>query len=265
MWKRHWKLAREPFLSGGAPYVPLASHEEAVARLVHTIETGQRLAVVRGEAGLGKSQVLTRALAEARSPSRRVARLSSPSDGAGLLAGLAEGLGVRVPAGSGRSFAWRVLGDAIRLCRWQRLHVVLAIDDCQDLVSSTDRLDLARLVHLDPHPEARLTILQVFQSSEDGESLPVSPWELAVRLAALTRSDAERYLTAKLTAAGRDEPTFTPRALSRLHQRSAGIPRGLDRLASLALMAGAWRGLEIITPDVIEGIAQECAPGPWAL
>jgi hypothetical protein len=39
-----------------------------------------------------------------------------------------------------------------------------------------------------------------------------------------------------------------------------GIPRGLDRLGSLALMAGALRGLEIITPEVVEGAARECTP-----
>ena len=79
-----------------------------------------------------------------------------------------------------------------------------------------------------------------------------------IRLPALTRSEAEQYLAAKLAAAGRDEPTFTPRALNRLHACSLGIPRGLDRLASLALMAGALRGLEIVTPDLIEGVTQEC-------
>ena len=262
MWKRHWKLTRDPFLCGDAPYVPLASHEEAVARLVHTIEAGQRLAIVRAPAGLGKSRVLARALAEVRSPSRRVAPLSSPIDGAGLLAGLAQRLGIRVPAGSGRSTAWRALGDAVRLCRWQRLQVVLAVDDCQVLVDATDRLDLERLVHLDPHPEARLTVVQVFRTPADGEPASATPWELVIRLPALTRSEAERYLAAKLAAVGRDEPTFTPRALSRLHQRSEGIPRGLDRLASLALMAGASRGLEIITPDVVDGVAQECTPSP---
>jgi MSHA biogenesis protein MshM len=79
---------------------------------------------------------------------------------------------------------------------------------------------------------------------------------------ALTRSDAENYLTAKLASAGRDEPTFTPRAIHRLHLISAGNPRGLDRLASLALMAGALRKLEIVTPEIIDGVALECRSDP---
>jgi type II secretory pathway predicted ATPase ExeA len=261
MWKRHWKLWRDPFAGPGTPYVPLSAHEEAVARLVDTVETGQRGAVLRAGDGLGKSVVLARALAETRGPSRRAVLLSGPGDGAGMLASLAEGLGRRVPPGAGRGPCWKALDEAVRLCRWQRLGVVLAVDDCQHLTDPSDRLDLERLTHLDPHPETRLTVLLAFRTVEDDGSSPAAPpWELRVRLPALTRGDAEVYLGVKLAAAGRDVPTFTPRAIQRLHAASGGNPRGLDRLASLALRAGALRGLEIVTPDVIEGVARECTP-----
>jgi type II secretory pathway predicted ATPase ExeA len=236
-------------------------HEEAVARLVDTIETGQRRAVLTAGAGLGKSTVLARALAETRSPVRRSVLVSSSCDGASLLASLAEGLGRRVPLAASRALSWKALGEAVRLCRWQRFRVVLAIDDCQHLVDPVDRLDLARLDHLDIHPESRLTVLQVFRSDEETEpsaAAPSAPWELVIRLPALTRSDAETYLTTKLSFAGRQGLTFTPRAITRLHAASSGNPRTLDRLASLSLMAGALRGLEIVTPDVIEGVAREC-------
>ena len=263
MWTSHWKLSRDPFLGGEPPYVPVPAHAEAVARLVHTIETFQRQAVVRAAAGLGKSVVLARALAESRHPLRRVARAVSPADGtrADRHAGRSGSARASRPAPGARA-AWKALGDAVRLCRWQRLHVVLAVDDAQDLTDTGDRLDLERLAHLDPHPEARLTVLQSLRTTGDGPAPP--PWELAIRLPALTRGEAEQYLTAKLAAAGRDDPTFTPRALNLLHARSGGVPRGLDRLASLALMAGALRGLEIITPDVVEGVALECTPQPAA-
>jgi type II secretory pathway predicted ATPase ExeA len=72
------------------------------------------------------------------------------------------------------------------------------------------------------------------------------------------RSECERYVTTKLAAAGRDDPAFTPRAFHRLHALTEGIPRRLDRLASLALMAGAIRGLEIIPAEVVEGVSTEC-------
>ena len=45
-WIVHWGLNRDPFVERGGPYVPVPGHEEAVARLVHTIEAGHRLAVL---------------------------------------------------------------------------------------------------------------------------------------------------------------------------------------------------------------------------
>lgn len=264
MWKGHWKLRRDPFLDAGSPFVSLPGHEEAVERLVQTIESGQRSAFLRGASGLGKTRVLTQALARARRPTRRLALLTSPPDGARLLGGLAEGLGARVDPTAGRALAWKALADAVRLCRWQRLHVVLAVDDSQDLLEAADRLDLERLIHLDTHPESRLTVIRSARELEDGEASGPA-WGLSIRLAPLTRSESERYLVEKLEAAGRGEPTFTPRAIQRLHTKAGGNPRGLDRLASLALMAGALTGLEIVTPEVVDGASSECVGDPLAV
>ena len=114
------------------------------------------------------------------------------------------------------------MSDAVRLCRWQKFKVVLAIDDCQDLVDSRDQLDLERLAHIDTHAESRLTVIRVYRE-DDSVSFP-RPGESAIRLCPLTRSESESYITTKLAAAGRGEPTFTPRAVQRLLAVSEGIP-----------------------------------------
>jgi type II secretory pathway predicted ATPase ExeA len=137
------------------------------------------------------------------------------------------------------------------------------------LTDRSDRLDLERLEHLDPHPQANVTVLLAYRTGLDDE-LPAihapAPWELVIRIPALTRSDAATYVTAKLAAAGRPEPAFTPRAISRLHAAAAGNPRTLDRLAALALMVGALRRLEIVTPEIVDGVSQEClGPDPIGL
>lgn len=258
MWKRYWKLSCDPFDPRTSPFVPLEAHQEAVARLVETIESGRKLAILQEKEGMGKSRVLAQALREARNPWRRVVRASSPVDGASLFAELAESLGSRAPVGASRGVAWKHLSEALRLCRWQRLQVILAIDDCQDLLDPVDRLDLDRLVHADPHPAARITLIQVFRQTDDDVMRPLDPWSLAIPLPSLMRLECDRYVTTKLAAAGREEPIFTPRAIQKLHVLTEGVPRSLDRLASLALMAGAVRGLEIIPPEVIEGVSGEC-------
>ena len=259
MWLRHWNLTRNPFDDRRVTFVETPKHTEAVSRLVHTIESAGRSARLLAGPGLGKSRVLARAIEATRSPTRRVARANGLTDGADLFATLATGLGSRLVPDAPRSTAWRALAEAARLCRWQGLHVVLAIDDCQGLREGADRLDLDRLDHLDPDPATRLTVLRVGRPSEqtDDPSLGIT-WDLAVRLGPLTRSEAGNYLASKLDDAGRPEPAFTPRALTRLHSLSGGIPRGLDRLATLALMATAVRGLEMVPSEVVEDASREC-------
>lgn len=254
---RDAERSSDPFSERDAPFIPTAIHAEAVARLVHLIESGQRQVKLHAGAGLGKTMVLRRALELVRGPGRRIVQTSGPIDGLDLLTTLAERSGRRLALGASRSDAWRALSDAARLCRLQRLAMVLVVDDAQGLTSPADRLDLDRLAHLDPHPEARLTVLQVGRDP-DADS---EPWSLAIRLAPLTRTETSDYLNARLAAAGRDQPAFTPRAVTLLHALTSGVPRGLDRLASLALIASDARGLEMISPDVIDGVARECVVG----
>ena len=103
-----------------------------------------------------------------------------------------------------------------------------------------------------------MTVLRVRRVSEIDD--PPLLTCVKIRLGPLTRSDLERYVFSKLAAAGRSEPTFTARALNRLHFSSEGVPANIDRLASLSMMAAAHRGLEIVTPDVVDGAAQEYLP-----
>jgi hypothetical protein len=100
--------------------------------------------------------------------------------------------------------------------------------------------------------EARRTESQ--DSADDGDA-----WGLSITLEPLTFSETERYLNDSLAAAGRLEPAFTRRAVVTIHNLSAGVPRAIGRLSSLALRAGALHGLEIIPHDVVEAVADEYA------
>jgi type II secretory pathway predicted ATPase ExeA len=66
-------------------------------------------------------------------------------------------------------------------------------------------------------------------------------------------------LVAKLEYAGNPDRIFTPRALTRLHALSRGVPRKLEQLAVLCLIGGASRGLEVIQADLVDAIAQRDA------
>jgi type II secretory pathway predicted ATPase ExeA len=258
VWYRHWGLSRHPFDDAASPYIPLPSHDEALYRLVYSIEQGQRRAIFRAEAGLGKTTVLKRAIAETRSPQRR-AVLVRPTCGGLTLPGLIAGrLGHPVGRESSPEAAWRAMIRALRIASLQGFQVILAIDGSIEDSVSTMMHDLNALAHAGSDPDAGLTIIQVgrplsgpLPESEEG-------WSLAIALQRLTRSQVDDYLAAKLAAAGCSDRVFTPRAVTRLHGLSGGVPRGLEQLSTMSLLAGAVRGLEVIPPDVVDGVAREC-------
>jgi hypothetical protein len=209
-------------------------------------------------AGLGKTTVLRRALGETRSPRRRFARVNCPPDESLLFALLAERLGERVARDLGRLGSWRILERAIRASSLEGIQVILAVDNCDARCTAETRREIDSLVQLGSTSSARLTIIQLEQSACPGRADPTGPWSLAVDLLPLTRSQAERYLEMKLSAAGCTKPVFAPRAVTRLHGLSCGVPRNLERLAAQSLISGASRGLELIPPELLDGVALEC-------
>lgn len=256
---RHWDLRRDPFLDGEA-YVPLPGHEEAVARLIHAIETPQGPTLLTAGAGLGKTNALRRAIAESRSARRRVALASHPLDGLALWNDLAERLGAPPEPGRDRAAAWRALERAARVRALQGQRVVFAIDGAENLLDESAWPDVERLALIDGGDNAPPALLLTARG--DAAFGSTVPWSLSISLSPLTRSETALYLAAKLKDAGGSEHLFTPRAIVRLHAAARGVPRGLDRLASLSLTAAASRGLEVVSSEVVDRAVQECR-APW--
>jgi type II secretory pathway predicted ATPase ExeA len=238
-----------------SPYVPLPSHDEATARLVFSIERHQRFITLFAEAGLGKTTVMRQVARETRSPLRRIVLVRAPSDGRQLMALLANGLGFPV-AGSGPSTVWKWLARALRAASLEGRHVVFAIDGWDMNPDPATMQDLTALLEIGGPSGTPVSLVRVGRGIDADTDGRDDRGALAIGLERLTRSETEAYLKAKLASAGCRERILTPRAMTRLHSWSEGIPRALEQLAALAMMAGAVQRLEVLTPDVVDGVAR---------
>jgi type II secretory pathway predicted ATPase ExeA len=158
-----------------------------------------------------------------------------------------------------------MLQQAIRICALQGIQVVLAVDDCHNLAESCSKEILERLCRLGEIEAGTVTVLLVDCDGRSEYGFPDRRWALEARVTRLTRSEAESYLTAKLAEAGCTDPLFTPRAVTRLHALADCIPRGLNRLATLSLMAGASKRLEAISLETVEAVAAESHVPPQSI
>ena len=255
----HWGLEQNPFTGRDSTYVSLPSHDEAVARLVYAIESSQPRAILVAPAGSGKSAVLRQAFRQARSPHRRLVSVNDPGNGDLLLAILAERLGRPPGREPSRLIAWRALERSLRVFSLEGVQVVLAIDDCNRTPGAAGSFQVDSLELLGSTLHQRFTVIQLARSMHEHRSEATDPWSFAINLRALTRTQTEHFLTAKLAGVGAAGPLFTPRAITRLHSLSSGIPSKVEHLATDCLVAGAIRGLAIVPPELVDEVARQCS------
>ena len=259
MYQRYWGLAQSPFQTPQAQQQLAASLplREAQARVEFVVARGWPLALVVGPPGSGKSALLAHCARQAARQGLWVASLScAGASEAELLSLITEALKLPEDSDHGRPApGWLDLVRRLRELELESARALLLLDDLDEAQPDAARL-AARLVAM---PACACTL--VVSARPDAlsrlpERLLEHVW-LRIDLAPLSRDETARYVQAALAAAGRPEVVFRDDALRRLHELSGGWPRKIDRLAELALVAGASQQLSQIDADTIDAVHQE--------
>ncbi len=260
----YWGLNGAPFVGGLnlKGFFLSGIHEEALARLDYLVQHRQRIGLLIGPAGTGKSLLLEVFSAQLRRCGQPVVQISvAGAKRSELLWDLLEGLGRMPTPQSPSCLLWQQLFDRFREAWWVGQPVVILFDQMES-VSKEGGETISRLLGCINRPEWTVTVVlagrweilsQLGRSLLDQVDLQmvVEPWELP---------DTQRYVQEALRRAGRSEPIFTAEAVQRLHELSRGIPRQINRLANLALLAGALEGLPQIGPELIEAVYAQLPP-----
>jgi type II secretory pathway predicted ATPase ExeA len=153
---------------------------------------------------------------------------------------------------------WRNLIDRIAENRYQQLDTVVLLDDADR--ATPEVLDhLVRLIQSDRGLPTSL-VLVLASPAENITRIGFRLLDLAelrIDLEPWEESDTGGYLISALAQAGRKTLLFSDAALLRLHELSGGIPRRVNQLAALALVAGAGRQLSKIDVDTIDSVYHE--------
>ena len=212
-----------------------------------------------GEPGTGKSMLLEIVARSLRRAGGQVANVSLTGiDLREFLWLIAAELGLN-PDGRDDVFRlWREILDRLSENRYQQMETVLLLDDAHE--ASREVLEhVARLGQLDHGANSRLTI--VLARRRGGrpalESRLLELAELRIDVEPWEEPDTLGYLTWSLAQAGRKLPTFSDDAMLRLHALSDGIPRRVNQLANLSLVAGAARQVPLIDSEIVASIHHE--------
>lgn len=260
MFEAHFQLTRTPFARDCSREAVFGSqaHQELLRRLVYVAEQ-RRVMLLTGDSGSGKSTAL-RVLAGQLSPTAyQVIYLAdvafSPrSFFAALLAGLQQ----ECPFQMTRAKA--LARSALLQCqRTQHRTPVLLLDEAQSLSPALleevrglcnydfDAYSPFALVLCGTRELARRLALQPFEAL-------VQRIDLRLHLGGMSQEETSQYIRHHLTQAGARAEIFTPEAIQRIHQAAGGIPRRINKLATLALLAACSAGVHTIDDGLVDKV-----------
>jgi type II secretory pathway predicted ATPase ExeA len=253
----HFGLASQPF-ARAVPEAGLVRHRsfaEALVRLSLAVDT-QTPALLTAEPGLGKSTLLG-VFADSidRSKTRLVYTALSSCGPFGLVGQLATRYGVNIR----RSAAQTALAILDELSRSERTEILI-LDEAHRLPdTSLDELRLLNNLDFDRTPP--FALLLVGQSALRERLAEARHASLAQRLAIraslgpLSESESADYLDRRLRAAGARATLFRPAAAGRVFEKTGGVPRLINNLATASLLAAASRGRKHIELQDVDDAA----------
>jgi len=240
----HFDLSQLPFgrAVSEAGLLHHRSFAEALARLSLALST-RTPALFTAEPGLGKSTLLGSLADSLDKTATRLVYTPLCSCGPfGLVGQLAVRYGLR-PKRSASQTAQSFLDELARSGR----NEILILDEAHRLPFTTlDELRLISNLDFDRTPPFALILAgqpPLRESLAQPELASLSQ-RLAIRasLSPLTEQETADYLDRRLRAAGARATIFRPQAVARIFEKTRGVPRIINNLATASLMAAATAG-----------------------
>jgi len=274
MYEQHWGLNRHPFDDHAAVefFCRTPSCQAALLKLRYVIDNRLEAAFLAGETGCGKTylmRILAAELKEQAGPviSMRLPRMTAPE----VLAWLTVELGAdEALLGRGPDSLDLVIHELERALVQQTKngrHPLLIVEDAHLIEDQGVFQALLFLLNLQEpgRIEFSLFVLGTVSLGARLRRMPQLDQRIPVRslLQPLTVDETRDYVAHRLRTAGATNAIFEPEAVSVLHDLANGVPRQINRLGDLSLLVGYAEGMERVTPQMVEAVAEELvAPLP---
>jgi len=268
MYKAFFNLKRNPFELTPDPsfLFPTKRHNEALAALYYGVRRHKGFVVLTGEVGTGKT-LLLRCLLQLLKQSKEVAYaylFNSRLTPVEFLQYIVSDLGLPA-SGKNKSELLLELSNYVVSRGLKKLNTVLIVDEAHHL--SAEILEEVRLLtNLETPQEKLLQILLVGQPELDEKLDSVGLRQLKQRIALrsalepLDPIETHGYIERRLQLAGASSNAatiFPGQTTANVHRHSRGFPRLINTICENALIAAYAQHLRVVTPDMIDEIAED--------
>jgi type II secretory pathway predicted ATPase ExeA len=256
----HWGLQRKPFDNTlDLRFFYLSSqHEEALSRLSYVIESRKEAAVLTGEVGCGKSLLCRTLMHRLSEGNYTVGFIPNPHYSAlEFLQALLHSLGEselpekKLPL----LIAWqKTLEAEVEKGK----HCVAIVDEAHRMSAATLE-EAGLLLNYQLSDRVIFTLILVGQPElndlvEQNQPLDQRVF-LKYHLRPLSLEETAAYMTFRLKQAGMLENVFSSAAIERIAAVTGGIPRRINTLCDLCLLAGYGAGVKRIDADIVSAVA----------
>ncbi len=264
MIEEYWRLTRRAFANTPDPAFVYRSpaFAEGFARLLYdATELRGGLSLITGEIGCGKT-MLAQALADrlADSPCDVIILPYPKVTPSQLLASVARGLGIETPP-RGKLATIEALGARLGAQHRNGRRPVLVVDEAQ-LASPSLLEEIRLLTNFEDRQDKHLHVVLLGQPELRARvrKRPQIDQRVSLRfhIEPMEPADVRGYVEHRLRVAGWTGSTiFSEAAFGALAERSSGVPRRVNTLATQALFVGAMRGLSAIDAELMSDVADD--------
>jgi general secretion pathway protein A len=263
MYEGYWGLKEKPFQNTPDPrflyYSP--QHEESLARLVYSVEEQMGAAMLTGEYGSGKT-VMAQALLDKLSVDKyKIALITNPQlTYIELLMAIATSLGAKNLPMKKTEILTNVLVDALNNILLNNVkngkETVIIIDEAHiiDDIKTFDELRL--LLNFQLRDRFLLTLLLLGQPELKEKIDQVKQFEQRIgvkcHLGPLNLEDTKKYIIHRLRVAGSSKPIFSDESMDLINDRSGGLPRLINRVCHMSLLAGFAKKAKKIDKKIVQ-------------
>lgn len=265
MYNNYFGLTEEPFSIAANPRFLYMStrHREALAHLLYGIRSDSGFVLLSGEVGTGKTTVC-RCLLEQLPEDTEVAYILNPKVSViEMLSSICDELHISYLK---QDCSVKTLVDAINQHLLQRhadgRKTVVIIDEAQSL--SLDVLEQLRLLtNLETNERKLMRIILLGQPELETMLAKPELKQVQQRITAryhllpLLRSEIATYVSHRLAVAGQQKTIFPPRVLSRLYDKTEGIPRLINVICDRAMLGAYVKSQSKVTGSILNKAARE--------
>ncbi len=261
MYLEHWGLKRFPFENVPDPDFMYYSseHEEALARLLYGVQGNKGIVMITGEIGSGKTTLSKVFMEQVNNGKFDIGLMANPTfEPLDFLKEVLQQFGIHADTDS-KSDILDLLNERMLENMKQDKITLLIIDEAQLIFRDTFE-EIRLLLNFQLNDRFLLTLIIFGQPELRGivKSIKQLDQRIAIRyhLNPLSFDETKQYVEFRLQTAGSTRNIFDQQAVDEVFKYSEGIPRLINNVCDMSLLAGFIAKTQIVDNLIVKKVRE---------